>query len=152
MRHKGRHAEYLATVPLFRACSAKQLARVAQLTEELDIPEGEVLAHEGRIENELYVIIDGEADVARKGRHVTTLGAGDYFGELALLDRAPRNATVSARKPMRVLSLSAREFYTLLSEFPTVTRGLLRGMARRLNDADGRPAGAARRLVAVRAE
>src|SRR5438270_11794000 len=48
MRHKGRHAEYLATVPLFRACSAKQLARVAQLTEELDIPEGEVLAHEGR--------------------------------------------------------------------------------------------------------
>jgi CRP/FNR family cyclic AMP-dependent transcriptional regulator len=150
MGPKSRHDEYLAAVPLFRACSGKQLTRVAQLAEELDIPAGDVLANEGRIENELYVIVEGDAEVTRSGRRVTALGQGDYFGELALLDRSPRNATVTATTPMRVLSISAREFYTMLGEFPTVTGALLRGMARRLNDADGRPAGAAKRLTALR--
>ena len=84
------------------------------------------------------MIIDGDATVSRQGRKVATLGPGDAFGELALLDKAPRNATVTARPPMELVVLGQREFGGLIDEVPGFARKLLAGMARRLRDSDAK--------------
>jgi CRP-like cAMP-binding protein len=84
------------------------------------------------------VIIEGTATVSRHGRKVATLGPGDAFGELALLDKAPRNATVTAATPMELVVLGQREFGGLIDEVPGFARKLLAGMARRLRDSDAK--------------
>ena len=78
----------------------------------------------------------GEADVTRGGRPVATVGPGEYFGELSLLDDSPRNATVTARTPMTLLRLRRREFAAVLDSWPGVAHKLLQQMARRLRLAD----------------
>ena len=84
------------------------------------------------------MIIEGNATVSRHGRKVASLGAGDAFGELALLDKAPRNATVTAQTDMEVVVLGQREFGGLIDEVPGFARKLLAGMARRLRDSDAK--------------
>ena len=128
--------EHLAAVPMFRACSSKELLLVSSLVEDVHIEPGTMLAREGRIENELFVIVEGTAQITRAGKKVATLGPGDYFGELGLLDPARRNATVTATTPMEVLVISRRELYGLLQQVPGVALSLLTGMARRLHQAD----------------
>ena len=84
------------------------------------------------------MIIDGTATVTRHGRKVATLGPGGAFGELALLDKAPRNATVTAATPMEIVVLGQREFGGLIDEVPGFARKLLAGMAQRLRDSDAK--------------
>jgi CRP/FNR family transcriptional regulator, cyclic AMP receptor protein len=136
---RDRYLKHLAAVPMFQALSQKELTLVGRLAEDLKVEPGEALVHEGRREGEFYLIVEGRAKVTRKGKTVATLGPGDYFGELAVLDPGPRNATVTAETPMEVLELGRREFASLLSDVPTVSRKLLVGMARRLHECDGRP-------------
>ena len=136
---RDRYLKHLAAVPMFQALSQKELTLVGRLAEDLKVGAGEALVHEGRREGEFYLIVDGRAKVTRKGKVLAKLGPGDFFGELALLDPGPRNATVTAETPMEVLELGQREFASLLGEVPTISRKLLVGMARRLHDADGRP-------------
>ena len=127
---------YLTKVPLFSACSKKDLARVAKHSEHLTIPAGREMTTEGRVGYEFYVIIDGKATVTRDGKQVAILGPGDSFGELSLLDRAPRNATVSAETDVDALILGQREFSALLDLVPTMAHKLLIGLARRIHDVD----------------
>jgi CRP-like cAMP-binding protein len=127
---------HLAEVPLFSALSKKELALVARRAEEVKVDPGRVLVTEGSTGSEFFVIIDGNAKVSRRGRKVATLGPGAAFGELALLDRAPRNATVTAETPMDLVVLGQREFGGIIDEVPGFSRKLLAGMARRLRDAD----------------
>mgnify|MGYP000675105558 CR=1 FL=1 len=127
---------YLTRTPLFSACSKKDLALVSKHSEHLKIPAGTEMTSEGKIGYEFYVIVDGKATVSKKGKQVAVLGAGDSFGELSLLDRAPRNATVTADTDMDVVLLGQREFNALLDVVPTLAHKLLVGLARRIHEVD----------------
>jgi CRP/FNR family transcriptional regulator, cyclic AMP receptor protein len=132
------YLDHLAEVPLFRACSTKDLKLIGRAATEVDVPADKELVREGVAGHEFFLIISGSAAVSRNGRKVATLGPGQYFGELALLDRGPRNATVTATDPMRVVILGQREFTGLLDEVPGLARKLLTSMATRLRDADAK--------------
>lgn len=139
MRGKRKKTDVLGDVPLFSGCNRKELAKVAALTTEVDVPEGKVLAREGQPGREFYVILDGKASVSIGGHEVAGLGPGDFFGEMALLDQGPRVATVTASTPMEVAVLEPREFSTLIEEHPGVARKVLKGMAQRLREAEKAP-------------
>lgn len=130
--------DHLARVPLFSALSKKDLALVAKSAEDVKVDAGKVLVTEGSAGAEFFVIMDGKARVTRRGRKVADLGPGLFFGDLALLDRAPRNATVVADTPMEVLVLGQREFAALIDEVPGFAHKLLAGLARRLREADAK--------------
>jgi hypothetical protein len=136
MAKRDAKIERLSHVPMFSACSKKDLEQVARLADELVIAEGKEIIREGEIGREFYVIMDGKAVVKRGGREISTLGPGDYFGELALLDGQKRDATVVAATPIEVLVIGVREFVSLLQDVPQLARKLLGGMARRLHELD----------------
>jgi CRP/FNR family cyclic AMP-dependent transcriptional regulator len=130
--------DHLAEVPLFSALSKKDLQLVARNAEDVKVDAGKVLVSEGSTGSEFFVIVDGKARVTRRGKKVAELGPGGFFGDLALLDRAPRNATVVAETPMEVLVLGQREFAALIDEVPGFAHKLLAGLARRLREADAK--------------
>ena len=121
---------------MFSACSRKDLAVVARAAEQVSFQPGDVLVREGERAHEFFIIVEGHAVVTRGAEMVTTIGPGQCFGELALLDRAPRNATVAAATELEVLILGERQFNALLAEIPTLARNIMAGMARRLHAAD----------------
>ena len=126
----------LSEAPLFARCSRKELAAVVSTVELREAPEGEVLVRQGDSGDAFYVIIDGTAVVRRDGRDIAELRAGDFFGELALLDPAPRNADVVAAGPVRVAAFDEDAFEGLLRELPSINRKLMAAMSKRLRAAD----------------
>jgi len=139
MRAKKRKNDALADVILFSGCDKKEIDQIASLATEVEIPNGTVLAREGELGREFYVILDGKATVGIEGKEVATLGPGDFFGEMALLDQGPRVATVTVAEDMEVAVLDPREFITLLDEHPAVARKVLKVMAHRLREAEKAP-------------
>jgi len=135
-KKRDAYIQHLSSVPMFGACTNKELIQVAKHTTDLTIRAGKVLITEGTKGREFFVIIDGKATVSRKKKNIATLGPSDYFGELALLDGAERNATVTAETEMEVVVLEQREFLGLLADVPSLARKLLIGMAQRLRAAD----------------
>jgi CRP-like cAMP-binding protein len=138
MRRAGQYQQVLLKVPMFQACSKRELTMVSRLAEDCRFESRDVLVREGDRGEEFFVIVDGKAEVSRGGRKVAVLGPGDFFGELALLDPAPRDATVTAVTPLEAVILGRRELTGLLAEVPSIARRLLVGMARRLREADNR--------------
>jgi len=138
-RRKSKNAkvELLGGVPLFSACSKRELSRIASLADEVDVPEGKVLTREGDQGREFFVVVEGQARVmvGDRGR-VSALGPGASFGEMSLLDQGPRSATVEAETDMQLLVLDARSFSSLLNEVPSVARKVLAAMAGRLRAAE----------------
>jgi CRP/FNR family transcriptional regulator, cyclic AMP receptor protein len=130
--HKDAKIERLRTVPLFARCSKKQLATIASLCDELELPPGRELAHEGSRGYEFGIIVDGSAVVTKGGRKVRELGAGDFFGEIALVTDTARTATVVSDAPIRLLVLTARGFRELLRQSPEIQGNVLRALADRL--------------------
>lgn len=130
------HLDHLASVPLFAACSQKELQAVARASDEIDLPEGKVLCEQGTIGREAFVIVAGTAEVRRNGKKVASVGPGTCVGELALLDRGPRTATVVAATDLTVLVLGVREFSALLDDVPAITHKLLKSLATRIRDLD----------------
>jgi CRP/FNR family transcriptional regulator, cyclic AMP receptor protein len=130
--------DHLSQVPMFSACSKRDLQLLARRAEDVRVAAGKVLVNEGETGHEFFVILDGTARVTRRGKRVATLGPGSAFGELALLDRAPRNATVVAETPMELVVLGQREFAGIIDEVPGFARKLLAGMASRLREADAK--------------
>jgi CRP/FNR family transcriptional regulator, cyclic AMP receptor protein len=126
----------LSKVRLFAGLSRRDLARIAALTVEVDVPAGRVLMRHGDVGHEAFVIEDGTARATMPGRKSRKMGPGDFFGEMALLHQAPRSATVKAETDMHLLVLNAREFSTLMNDFPAVTRKVLATVAERLRDAE----------------
>jgi CRP/FNR family cyclic AMP-dependent transcriptional regulator len=135
------YLDHLAQVPLFSACSKKDLRLIARASDEVPVAAGRTLVEEGKPGHEFFLIVDGKASVWRGGRKVATLGPGQYFGELAILDRKPRSATVKADTDMVVLVLGQREFAGVLDEVPGLARKLLQSMATRLREADAKAIG-----------
>jgi CRP/FNR family transcriptional regulator, cyclic AMP receptor protein len=136
MAHKSTYLEHLARVPLFSDCSKGELERLARRTTDIAIEAGQSILKEGRTGFEFFVIVEGTAEVTRRGKRIVDLGPGDFFGELALLDNAPRDATITAVTPLEVIVLTRAEFNTALAEAPGMTRKLMTGMARRLRQLD----------------
>jgi CRP-like cAMP-binding protein len=126
----------LAKVPLFSTCSKAELQAIGRATDELTLGAGRVLCEQGGMGREAFVIVDGEAEVRRNNRRVAALGPGDCVGELALLDRQPRTATVTASTDLRVLVIGAREFEALLATAPSIMHKLLGSLGARLRGLD----------------
>jgi CRP-like cAMP-binding protein len=138
MARRDAFIDHLQQVPLFAACSRKDLQLVARRSENVRVAGGKTIISEGETGHEFFVILEGKARVTRRGRKVATLGPGDGFGELALLEKAPRNSTIVAETDMELVVLGQREFAGLIDEVPGFARKLLSGMAHRLRDADAR--------------
>jgi len=132
--------EHLAGVPLFSALSKKELQLVAKQADEVRASAGETVVTEGAAGADFFVIIDGRARVVRHGTQVAELGPGGFFGDLALLDRAPRNASVIAETDMDLVKLGQRAFDELLNTAPGFAKKLLAGLARRLRVEDAKTA------------
>ena len=130
-----RRAELLAGCPLFRGIAPDALADLAELTTIVDFPTGHVIARQGEIGTGFFVIVEGGVRVVRDGGVVARLGVGEFFGELSVLDRMPRNATVAAETPTTCLALASWDFEKVLLEQPALTLSILRGVAARLRDA-----------------
>jgi len=128
----------LSKIWLFSTSSSKDLRTIRRALEEVTVPAERVLCEQGTIGREFFLIVKGEASVRRNGRKVATLGPGQYFGELALLDRRPRSATVASETEMNLLVLGQRQFNGVLDAVPALARKMLAAMATRLRDADER--------------
>ena len=129
--------ELLRGVSLFSGCSTRELDRIASITTPIAAEPGQVLTREGETGREFFVVVDGEATASIGDRLIATLGAGSFFGELALLDGGPRTATVTATGPMRLLVLNRMEFWQLIeSTIPSVARKILTTIGTRLRATD----------------
>lgn len=124
--------ELIRKVPLFSRCSRKELGEVAMLADEIDLREGKEMTREGGPGREFFVILDGTADVKKRGRKINTLKDGDFFGEIALVSRAPRTATVVATSPVHALVVTERSFRRLLERSPSIQTKVMEAMAERL--------------------
>jgi len=127
--------EMLANVPLFSECSKKELQSIADATKEVTHRQGAVIAREGDTGMGFFLITEGTAKVTINGKARGTMGQGDAFGEISLLDEGPRSATVTAATPMKLLGLTAWNFRQLVSHNPSIAQKLLRVMADRLRSA-----------------
>ncbi|HUR73726.1 MAG TPA: cyclic nucleotide-binding domain-containing protein [Sporichthya sp.] len=133
--------DHLKAIPLFSYCSRKELRSLGLHSITVRVPAGQLLLRQGDRGGEFFVVVAGTAEVTRDGAVVDVVGPGDFFGELAMLDRAPRNATVTATEAMELLVFSRSDFEAVLFDAPLMTRRLLTAMARRLRGLDRRNRG-----------
>ncbi|HXF56733.1 MAG TPA: cyclic nucleotide-binding domain-containing protein [Actinomycetota bacterium] len=124
--------DMLARVPIFSSLSRRELQAIARQGKEVRHGEGAVLAREGDAGLGFFLILEGEARVTVKGRFRRTLGPGDFFGEISLLDGGPRTATVTAATPVRLLGIAQWAFKRLVDQHPSMASKMLRAMASRL--------------------
>ena len=132
---KAEITELLSRVPLFSGCSQREIAAIARAAKEVHRREGSVLARTGEPGVGFFLIVDGKADVLVNKRKRGTLGAGDFFGEISLLDGGPRSADVVAATDVDMLGLTAWVFRGVLEQYPSIAQKMLVTMAGRLRDA-----------------
>ncbi len=138
LRRRSEKIELLKEVTLFSTLPKTQLDAIARAADEVAVSAGDVLATQGQLGTAFYVIVKGEATVRRNGRKLSTLGPGDFFGEMSLLDREPRSATVTMDSDGAVLEVHRSRFGSLLDASPGLARALLTGLSQRLRDADAK--------------
>ena len=124
--------DLLQGIPLFGRFDRQHLERLGMLTEEVDVPAGKVLIRQGDLGDDLMVVVKGLVNVERDGDKVNKLGPGEFFGEIALIERGPRTATVTAETPCRLLVVNHRDFHALMEEFPEIAAKVLLTLAHRL--------------------
>jgi CRP/FNR family transcriptional regulator, cyclic AMP receptor protein len=132
-----RHAyidERLAEIPLFQGLSKKELSHISSLATRLELPAGKALTKEGQQGYEFIIVLEGEVEVRQHGEVIAKRGAGDYFGEIALLDNRPRTATVVATTPVVIEVIERREFLGLVAENPEIGQTIMATMAQRLGE------------------
>ena len=127
---KDGKVELIKRVPLFSKLSKKGLEEVAHIADELDLPQGKVMAVEGDRGREFFVLLEGEADVTKGDRSINTMKEGDFFGEIALVTKMPRTASVTATTPVRVLVITERDFGALIKHSDEVGRARRRSARR----------------------
>jgi CRP/FNR family transcriptional regulator, cyclic AMP receptor protein len=133
LTHDGR-AALLGGCLLFRGIDADGLAALAEKATQVDFPAGHVIARQGEVGTGFFVIISGRVRVVRDGAVVATLGDGEFFGELSVLDRQPRSATVATEVPTSCLALASWDFDAVMLEHPALALEILRGVAQRLRE------------------
>jgi CRP/FNR family cyclic AMP-dependent transcriptional regulator len=132
MAGKDHKLELIRGVPLFEHVGGRELEKIRQLADEVDVPAGKVLIREGATAQEFFVVIEGSMLVEHNGRQIARLGPGDFFGEIALVDGRPRTATVTAGAPSRLLVVGHREFHSLLEQNPSIQLQVLQALAKRV--------------------
>ena len=126
-------ATALGRTPLFRNLARGDLVQLAMATEDLEVEAGKVLAREGEIGQEFFVIVDGEVSVTRDGEEINRLGPGDFFGEIALIWDSPRRtATVTAATPVRFFVLTRQAFRGLIDHHPDIEAKVLEALEQRV--------------------
>jgi CRP-like cAMP-binding protein len=133
---KNAKAQTLKSVPLFSACSKRELVEIAGVADEIRFDAGRTLIREGALGREFLVILEGTVEVRRNGRRVPLEGGSTFFGEAALLTGARRNATVTTTSPVRALVLSDRAFRLLLKDIPSIQGKILTALAERVAASD----------------
>lgn len=141
MSRDREHEALLAKVPLFEDLSKSQLRRLADASREAQHPAGKEVATEGLGALAFHLILEGSATVTKDGRELRTLGPGDYFGEISMIDGKPRSATVTSVEPMKVLAVPHQGFQMVIDDDPGFARHLLKTLCARLREAEARPAG-----------
>jgi CRP-like cAMP-binding protein len=131
-------ATALGRAPLFKNLSRAELVELAKLTEDLEVGDGKVLAREGEIGREFFVIVDGEVVVTKGGEEINRLGPGDFFGEIALIWESPRRtATVAAAGPVRFFVLTRQAFRSLIDRHPDIEEKVLNAIEERVGTTEG---------------
>ena len=125
--------DLIRSVPIFAHCSEDEVQALALAADLVDVPAGMEIVTQGRHSNDFVVIAQGEVEVARDGRVIDTMSSGQFFGEVALLTGAPRNATVTATAPSTLLVLTDRAFRQVAEHLPGVQMSVLRALAERLH-------------------
>jgi CRP-like cAMP-binding protein len=138
MPSRASSLDQLAKVPLFAGLSRKDLQLLARESDQVTVEAGRVLTREGESGHEFFLILDGRCSVRRGNRKIATLGPGQWFGELAVLAKGPRTATVLAEEPTTLLVLGQRELLGILDEVPAVSVKMLRTLAERVRDSGNR--------------
>jgi CRP/FNR family cyclic AMP-dependent transcriptional regulator len=129
---KNAKVKLIKSVPLFSSCSKKELEAIASQADELVVPAGKTLTKEGARGREFMVIVDGAADVRKKGRKINTLGSGDFLGEIALISGGPRTATVTTTAESDLLVLTDRAFRQLTRQMPSIHASVVKALSERL--------------------
>jgi CRP-like cAMP-binding protein len=129
---KDGKVEIIRKIPLFSQLSKKGLEDVAHIADELDLPAGKVMAKEGDRGREFFVLLEGEAEVTKGDRRINIMRNGDFFGEVALVTKMPRTASVKATTDVRVLVITERDFGALLKRSPEVGRCVAEALAERI--------------------
>jgi CRP-like cAMP-binding protein len=129
---RNQKVELIRKAPLFAHCSKRELEEIAQIADEIDLREGKEMTRQGSRGREFFVLLEGDADVKKDGRRINTLGAGDFFGEIALVSDTPRTATVIATSSVRALVITDRSFKRLLEHMPQIQTKVLSALAARL--------------------
>ena len=124
--------DLIRKVPLFSRLSKSELRDLAMLADEIDLRDGKEMTRQGHPGREFFVLLEGTADVRKNGRKINSLGPGDFFGEIALVSREPRTATVTATSPVRTLVITDRSFRRLLEDSPEIQLKVLEALAERL--------------------
>jgi hypothetical protein len=126
----------LKSAPLFSRVPAEDLASLARMAESRVVPPGQRIVAEGEPGDELYLVVHGRVAVTRGGQRLATLGPGESFGEISVLDEGPRTATVVAEEQSEVLAIASEDFYEILREQAEIAEGVIRILVKRLRDAD----------------
>ena len=130
----------LKSVELFDRIPGEDLAQIALIAEEITFDRGEVVFEEGELGDALFLLVDGSVSVRREGRAIADLGAGECFGEMAILDSAPRSATITATTECTCLKIEREDFYDIMAEKPEIAQGVIKVLMRRLREAIGHSA------------
>jgi CRP-like cAMP-binding protein len=130
-------ADALGRCPFFAGLSRGELLELAKVTEDLEVEEGKVLTREGKSGSEFFVIIEGEVSVTKNGEEIRSLGPGDFFGEIALLEDTPRTATVIASTPLRFFVLTRQAFRSLLARQPELEGKVTAALEERVRTTSG---------------
>jgi CRP-like cAMP-binding protein len=126
-------ADALRRAPLLGNLSRGELVELAKVTEDMEVEEGKVLAREGDIGSEFFVVVDGEVSVTKDGRELRRLGPGDFFGEIALIWDSPRRtATVTAATPLRFFVLTRQAFRSLIDRHPDIESNVQEALEERV--------------------
>jgi CRP-like cAMP-binding protein len=133
---KNAKLDLLKRVPLFSELSKRDLEEVAKIADELDFKEGKSLTTEGAAGREFFVIVEGTAEVSRGRRKLRTLSDGDFFGEISLITKLPRTATVTTVSPLRALVVTDRSFRSLLERQPGIQHKVLSALGERLDSTE----------------
>jgi CRP-like cAMP-binding protein len=128
--------DLIRSVSLFKGLGRRELEQVGQLMDEVALPAGKTLMTQGDNGEEMFVIVSGRVGIERDGARVAEAGPGSVIGELALLSKAPRTATITTLEPTRVLVAGHREFHALMDDHPAVRLGVLGGVADRIRTLD----------------
>ena len=132
--------ELLERVPLFAGIPREQLDEIGRIVDEVEVPAGTALTHEGRHEGYFFVVVAGTVRIERGGRTINTIGPGDFLGEIALLDGGPRTATATTESPCSLLSMTHKRFHELLESSPPVRTAVLEAVGLRLRALDAESA------------